>query len=88
MESTNVPMSKRLIGIALAAVFIVGIDFHSRKRDALVTQGVIDAWLAFGAGVLVGYICATFGRYGTFHHCNVSGFGHRRRLGPGNWRFC
>lgn len=30
MESTNVPMSKRLIGIALAAVFIVGsmVDFH------------------------------------------------------------
>ena len=27
MESTNVPMSKRLIGIALAAVFIVGSIF-------------------------------------------------------------
>ena len=38
MESTNVPMSKRLIGIALAAVFIVGsISFQEARRS--VTKG-------------------------------------------------
>lgn len=47
MESTNVPMSKRLIGIALAAVFIVGSIFipgsETLGHEGVMTLGLLLA---------------------------------------------
>lgn len=87
MESTNVPMSKRLIGIALAAVFIVGSIFIPGS-ETLGHEGVMTLGLLLALVSLWVTSALPLGVRGTFHHCNVSGFGHRRRLGPGNWRFC
>ena len=47
MESTNVPMSKRLIGIALAAVFIVESIFipgsETLGHEGVMTLGLLLA---------------------------------------------
>ncbi|MEG0505728.1 MAG: hypothetical protein RR547_13855, partial [Raoultibacter sp.] len=50
MENTNVPMSKRLIGIALAAICIVGA-FLMPGSESLSHQGIT------ALGILLALVC-------------------------------
>ena len=50
MESTSVPMPKRIIGIALAAVCI-GVSYFLPGSEALSHEGIV------ALGLLVGLVC-------------------------------
>ena len=76
MESTNVPMSKRLIGIALAAVFIVGSIFipgsETLGHEGVMTLGLLLALVSLWVTSALPLGNWRFCESGTvLHHCGV-----------------